>query len=197
MSGPEGLLVVDEQPPGQGGQEAGERERGDAQPQGAEGEGLSPRFVLPQCDERPTEATGPHAPHREDGQDQDDEDQVVDAGRRVVVDASEDRVALDPPRRDPVEELAVEEVRVHGQGEGEGRDAQEQTLEAQGGQPDHHGGDGSGQAADEQGQAEIQAPLGRGQLGNKPVSAWQPAIKKFMDRVGNKIKAEYEEQAGG
>jgi putative aldouronate transport system substrate-binding protein len=46
-------------------------------------------------------------------------------------------------------------------------------------------------------QQELDSVLLEIQLGNKPVSAWQPAIKKFMDRVGNKIKAEYEEQAGG
>jgi putative aldouronate transport system substrate-binding protein len=45
-------------------------------------------------------------------------------------------------------------------------------------------------------QQELDAVLLEIQLGNKPVSAWQPAIKQFMDRVGNKIKAEYEEQAG-
>ncbi|MDG4788664.1 extracellular solute-binding protein [Micromonospora sp. WMMD1102] len=45
-------------------------------------------------------------------------------------------------------------------------------------------------------QQELDAVLLEIQLGNKPVSAWQPAIKQFMDRVGDKIKAEYEEQAG-
>ncbi|WP_326636558.1 extracellular solute-binding protein [Nonomuraea fuscirosea] len=44
-------------------------------------------------------------------------------------------------------------------------------------------------------QQELDAVLLEIQLGNKPVSAWQPAIEKFMDRVGDKIKAEYEEQA--
>ena len=45
-------------------------------------------------------------------------------------------------------------------------------------------------------QRELDSVLLEIQLGNKPVSAWQPAIKRFMDRVGNKIKAEYEEQSG-
>jgi hypothetical protein len=112
--------VVDEEPPGQGGDRAGQAEGRQAEANRVDAVRLGGRLVVAHRDEGPPEAAGAHAAQAEAHQHEYRERQVVGRGLGRHLETAQQRGALDAVDRHPPEPLVVQEERGGGQREGEG-----------------------------------------------------------------------------
>ena len=117
----EHLLVVDEDRPGEGGDEARDREGGELGAHRVHAVGLGGALVLADRDQHAAGSAASQAAHGNDREQKAREGEVVEASLGGERDAAEQQRALEPFDGQPVHELAVEQVRRRRQRERERR----------------------------------------------------------------------------